>query len=98
MNNITIRVYPIENAGTIKANVSVNIDDMIVINDFKIIEGKNGLFVSMPQRSYTENGTTKYRDIAYFLDRDTREDFEDAVFKEYDAYMKKGKRSNGRKK
>lgn len=95
MNNVTVRVYPVENGGSIKANVSLNIDDQVIINDFKIIEGKNGLFISNPQRAYQEGKDTKYRDIAYFMDQDVKADFEDAVFAEYEKYQKKptGRRS-----
>lgn len=95
MNNVTVRVYPVDNGGSIKANVSLNIDDTVIINDFKIIEGKNGLFISNPQRAYQEGKDTKYRDIAYFMDQDVKADFEDAVFAEYEKYQKKptGRRS-----
>ena len=95
MNNVTVRVYPVENGGSIKANVSLNIDDQVIINDFKIIEGKNGLFISNPQRAYQDGKDTKYRDIAYFMDQDVKADFEDAVFAEYEKYQKKatGRRS-----
>lgn len=95
MNNVTVRVYPVDNGGSIKANVSLNIDDQVIINDFKIIEGKNGLFISNPQRAYQEGKDTKYRDIAYFMDQDVKADFEDAVFAEYEKYQKKttGRRS-----
>ena len=89
MNNVTVRVYPVENGGSIKANVSLNIDDTVIINDFKIIEGKNGLFISNPQRAYQEGKDTKYRDIAYFMDQDVKADFEDAVLQN----MKSIKRS-----
>lgn len=95
MNNATVRVYPVDNGGSIKANVSLNIDDTVIINDFKIIEGKNGLFISNPQRAYQEGKDTKYRDIAYFMDQDVKADFEDTVFAEYEKYQKKstGRRS-----
>jgi stage V sporulation protein G len=89
MNNVTVRVYPVDNGGSIKANVSLNIDDTVIVNDFKIIEGKNGLFISNPQRAYQDGTDTKYRDIAYFMDQDVKADFEDAVFAEYEKYQKK---------
>ena len=93
MNNINVKVYPVANGGTIKANISLCIDDAIVINDFKLIEGKNGMFISMPQRSYLDGKKTVYKDIAYFMDSDLKYEFEEAVFSKYDEEIgKNGKR------
>lgn len=92
MNNINVKVYPVENGGSIKANISLGIDDAIVINDFKLIDGKNGLFISNPQRSYQDGKKTVYRDIAYFMDNDIKEEFESEVFEAYEKISKTTKR------
>ena len=42
-----IKVYPIKE-GNLKAYVDISIDDAIIIKGFKVMDGKNGLFVSMP--------------------------------------------------
>lgn len=47
---------------TRKAHCSIIIEDAIALNDIWVVEGKNGLFVSFPQRPYEdrESGETKY--------------------------------------
>ena len=57
-------IRKITNGGKLKANVSVNIssvggEDTITVNDIKIFDGQNGLFVSMPSMSYQKDGETK---------------------------------------
>jgi stage V sporulation protein G len=51
-----------------------------VIKDIKIVDGKNGLFVSMPSRR-KKNG--KYQDIAHPINTDFRKKMEDKIFEEY---------------
>jgi DNA-binding cell septation regulator SpoVG len=37
----------------------------MVINECKLVEGKNGLFAGMPQKEYTAAGVKKYKAIVY---------------------------------
>ena len=47
---IKTTVYPNKESNTnLKAMVILEIEDCLVINSVKIVEGKKGLFVSMPQ-------------------------------------------------
>ena len=64
----------------LKGRASVLIDDCFVINDIRIIEGDNGLFIAMPSRKTAAGG---YRDIAHPINPETRKMFEDAIFEEY---------------
>ena len=53
-NKLTIkvdRVYKTPNgsAGATKAYVDVNVNDVLVVKGFRVVDGKNGLFVSLPQ-------------------------------------------------
>ena len=44
-----VRVHLKDSEGSkLKAFVTVTFDDMFVVRDLKVIEGKNGLFVAMP--------------------------------------------------
>ena len=44
-----VRVHLKESADSkLKAFVTITFDDMFVVRDLKVIEGKNGLFVAMP--------------------------------------------------
>jgi stage V sporulation protein G len=64
----------------LKAYVSMTLDNALVIKDIKIVEGKNGLFVSMPSRR-RKNG--KYQDIAHPINTDFRKEVESRIFDEY---------------
>ena len=67
-----IKVFPVEE-DKLKAFVSVIFDHCFVVSDIKIIQGLNGLFVSMPSKK-RKNGT--FRDIAHPLNNETRQRFE----------------------
>lgn len=64
----------------LKAYVSMTLDNALVIKDIKIVDGKNGLFVSMPSRR-RKNG--KYQDIAHPINMDFRKELEERIFAEY---------------
>ncbi|MFI3327352.1 MAG: septation protein SpoVG family protein [Clostridia bacterium] len=70
------------NNQTIKAYVSVVIENAIVIKGIKIVNGKNGLFIRMPQY---KNQKGKYKDYCFILDKNERKIFEDIVFKKYES-------------
>ncbi|MBI5178299.1 MAG: septation regulator SpoVG [Nitrospinae bacterium] len=72
-------VRPVEDE-RLRAYVSLTIENALVIKDIKIVEGKNGLFVSMPSRR-RKNG--KYQDIAHPINSEFRRMLEDHVFREY---------------
>jgi stage V sporulation protein G len=74
-----IRVFPVEE-DKLKAFVSIIFDDCFVVRDIKIIEGVNGLFVSMPSKK-RKNGT--FRDIAHPLNNETRKIIEKKIIDRY---------------
>ena len=43
------RIHKLAGDGRIKAFLDLNINDELIIRGLKIVEGPNGLFVSMPQ-------------------------------------------------
>ena len=47
-----------------------------MVNDIKIIQGKDGLFISMPSRR-KKNG--RFKDVAHPLNNDTRKMIEDRI-------------------
>lgn len=61
MDITQVRVFPVAE-DKLKAFVSIIIDDCFVVSDIKIIEGTQGLFVSMPSKK-RKNGS--FRDIAH---------------------------------
>ena len=78
-----VRVFPVRE-DKLKAFVSIVIDDAFVVSDIKIIDGKNGRFLSMPA-TRRKNGT--FRDIAHPLNNDTRRLIEERVFERYDQVL-----------
>ena len=79
MDVTQVRVFPVEE-DKLKAFVSIIIDDCFVVSDIKIIQGNNGLFISMPSKK-RKNGT--FRDIAHPLNSETRQLIEQRVIEKY---------------
>jgi hypothetical protein len=55
-----------------------------MVNDIKIIQGRDGLFISMPSRK-KKNG--EFKDVAHPLNNETRRMIEDKVLSEYDRIL-----------
>jgi stage V sporulation protein G len=64
----------------LKAFVSVVFDQCFMVNDIKVIQGKDGLFISMPSRR-KKNGD--YKDVAHPLNNETRRWLEERILGEY---------------
>mgnify|MGYP004526828551 FL=1 len=75
----------IQSDGKFKGSASVLVEDCIKITGIKIIDGKNGLFLSMPK--YTSKDGTK-RDIVYPINSETRKIFNDVILTEYEKQPK----------
>ncbi|MDR0676959.1 MAG: SpoVG family protein, partial [Elusimicrobiota bacterium] len=56
-----VRIF-LKNEERLKAYASITFDDAFVIRNLKVINGKKGMFVSMPNRK-TKDG--EYKDIAH---------------------------------
>lgn len=78
-----VRVFPVDEE-KLKAFVSIIFDDCFVVSDIKIINGNNGLFISMPSKK-RKNGT--FRDIAHPLNNETRKMIEDRVLAKYQEVL-----------
>jgi stage V sporulation protein G len=77
-----VRVSPAK-GGKVRAFASVVFDDSFIVNDLRVIEGREGqVFVTMPARK-TRNG--QMRDIAHPLNSEIREHIEKRVLEEYET-------------
>jgi len=74
-----VKVFPVQEE-KLKAFVSVVLDHCFMINDIKVIQGKEGLFLSMPSRR-KKNG--EFKDVAHPLNNATRRLLEERVLAEY---------------
>jgi stage V sporulation protein G len=75
-----VKVFPVEEE-RLKAYVSIVLDDCFLVSDLKVIQGPNGVFVSMPSKR-KKNG--EFKDIAHPLNRETRERMERRILNEYE--------------
>jgi stage V sporulation protein G len=75
-----VKVFPVDEE-KLKAYVSIVLDDCFLVSDLKVIQGPNGLFISMPSKR-KKNGD--FKDIAHPLNRETREQMERRILQEYE--------------
>ena len=87
-----VRVFPVDDE-KLKAFVSIILDSCFVISDIKIINGPNGLFVSMPSKK-RKDGT--FRDIAHPLNSETRRKMEETILSRYREDVEDGNQLNPR--
>ena len=78
-----VKVFPIQEE-KLKAFVSIVFDHCFMVNDIKIIQGREGLFISMPSRK-KKNG--EFKDVAHPLNNETRRMIEDKVLGEYERIL-----------
>jgi stage V sporulation protein G len=79
-----VRISPAK-GGKVRAFASVVFDDSFIVNDLRVVEGREGqVFVTMPARK-TRNG--QMRDIAHPLNSDIREQIEQRVLEEYESAL-----------
>ena len=71
----------------LRAVASITIDECFVIHDIKVIDGKDGLFISMPNRK-TPSG--EFKDIVHPINTETREMIKSAVLEAYEKASVEG--------
>lgn len=74
-----VKIFPVDE-DKLKAFVSVVFDHCFMVNDIKVIQGKDGLFLSMPSR---RKKTGEFKDVAHPLNNETRRMLEEHVLAEY---------------
>ena len=84
MNITDVHVKKIQVDGKLKGVSSITIDDEFVINDIKIIEGNDGLFIAMPSKK-TPKGT--FRDIAHPISQEARTQISQLVLEAYEKAL-----------
>ena len=75
------------NGGATKAIASVTLDNWYVVKGLRVVDGKKGLFVSMPQESYMDKGEKKYSNIFFPITNAAKTELQDAVLNAYDQYL-----------
>ncbi len=81
-----VRVFPV-NEEKLRAYVTITLDHCFVVRDVKVIQGANGLFVSMPSKK-RKDGT--YKDIAHPINHETRRMIEEKIIAQYQKALSEG--------
>lgn len=95
ITNVSVYTLNDSNSKTV-ALATVTIDDCLVLTGLRIVKGKKGMFVSMPQRklSKPDKNGNEYADIFFPVTHDFREELNNAILDEYDKKVDEEK--NGR--
>ena len=81
MNITEVRVRLVKKDDSkLKAVASITIDNCFVVHDIKVINGTEGLFISMPSRKTPEG---EFKDIVHPINTETREKISAAVIEAY---------------
>lgn len=78
-----VRVYPVRDE-KVRAFISIVFDRCFMVNDIKVIQGKDGLFVSMPSR---KRKSGEFKDVAHPLNSETRKWVEERILGVYQASL-----------
>ena len=97
-----VRIFPYKKAkkSNLKAFASIELDECFAVTGIKIMDGKKGLFVSMPSN---EGSDGEYFDIAFPVTKKFRTELNDAILTAFEAEDeddksdKKGKKKSKKK-
>lgn len=83
ITKVTIMPVKSDNIST-KAYASITLDGVFAVNDIRIMDGKNGLFVAFPnKKGKDKDGKEKYYDICNPTTAELRKEINDAVIAKY---------------
>lgn len=85
MKITNIKIFENKNDSKLKAFASIELDNEFVVTGLRVVDGKNGLFVSMPQSKDKEEN---WYDIAFPVTKEGRSQIQDKVLKEYETTQK----------
>jgi len=75
-----VRVRKVNQAGKLKAYVTVTFDNQFVVHNIKVIEGRDGDFIAMPSRQLA-NG--EFKDVAHPISSEFRDHLQKMVMEAY---------------
>ena len=79
--DMTVKVFPVQNSKNLLATASVTLSGCFAVCGIQIRDGKNGTFVSMPQR---KDAKAEYHDICFPTTAEMRQAINAAVLGEYE--------------
>lgn len=76
------------NENSLKAFATITIANCFTVKDVKVMQSKNGLFVSMPNRSFVNNnGEKKFTDVCHATNKEMHQRITDVVINAYTHMM-----------
>lgn len=85
---IQAKIDRVMQSGKLKAIASVSLDGMFVVKGLKVMDGKKGLFVSMPQEVFAgSDGKKQYSNLFFPVTNSAKEELQTAVLEVYRQYM-----------
>lgn len=85
---IHAKIERLIHTGNTKAIAAVTLDNWFVVKGLRVVDGKKGLFVSMPQESRTDqHGEKKYSMIFFPVTNAAKMELQDTVLKAYHQYL-----------
>ncbi len=85
MDITDVRIFPVSGSSNLKAFASLTLEDSFVVRGIKVIEGKNGLFASMPDREWKGS----YYDVCFPVTNTLREDIQKQVLNGFNRASEK---------
>ena len=86
--NLKARIDRVVQNGNVKAIASVSLDGMFVVKNLKVMDGKKGLFVSMPQESYPgKDGQKQYSNTFFALTNSAKMQLQQVELDAYQQHM-----------
>ena len=82
MDITEVRIFLSSRKGATKAFANITFDDVFVVRNLKVIEGKNGIFVSMPSRRLQDG---EFQDVCFPITAEFRENIQETII---DGYKK----------
>ena len=82
---VTAEIKKLFDEGNVKAALSLTIEGVFVVRGVRLVDGKNGLFVSMPSR---KNAADEFYDICFPINNDTRLQILSVVTDAYEQALK----------
>ena len=90
--NIEAQVYPLkEPRNNTLAMASLTIGGCFAVRGVKVVQGRNGPFVSMPQ---AKDGKGEYQDVCFPISKEVREQVSKLVLDKYNAQKDKAQPQN----
>ena len=85
-----VKIRKLITEGRLRAIVSVTFDNMLAVNDIKVVQGEERLFAAMPSRK-DENGI--FRDVVHPITAEARKELENAVLDAYERQLAESEES-----